>query len=208
MLVVPSSTIFQPYSTYFQAFATLYAQFTLPIQGVQSSWVDIISLQAHLVGLRSNGGGSWWVRHFHCLGGVTGDQGLRRSCEGLRKTLATKQGCDTETLITPPDFGDKGSIKNRSPVKLPGWRQAGHFVIQNGETAYKMMFLSFFKYAPILKITYPKSLGLTKWLGWRNTISSQAIQKQCPKQRWPNIKLLQNGIIGMFQYCNCKKHLP
>lgn len=102
MLVVPSSTRIQPYSTYFQAFAALYAHivsYHSPNSGGSKfTWVDIISLQAHLVGLRSSGGGSWWVRYFHCLGGVTGDQGLRRSCEGLRKTLATKQGCDTETL--------------------------------------------------------------------------------------------------------------
>ena len=47
--------------------------------------------------LCSSGGGSWWFLHFHCLGQVIGE-GLRWSCEGLRKTLATKRCCDTETL--------------------------------------------------------------------------------------------------------------
>ena len=61
-----------------------------------------------------------------------------------------------------------------SPVKLPWWPWAGHFVIQNGETAYKMMFSVPAQLCPNIDNHLSKKLMPYKmaWLEKRNFIPS------------------------------------
>ena len=74
-----------------------------------------------------------------------------------------------------------------SPVKLPWWRQTGHFVIQNGETLYKMMFLYvfvfFFKLCPKTDYHWSKKVdalqnGLARETQFHPKPSKSNVQKK------------------------------